>query len=108
VEEVTLVGQEDPVWEERLPDPAVRRFPTQDVEDRQARLRPLLCVSEAPLKRGDRFCSSCLASTRCLPCLMFELGETDLVQHKIEIKEAIIFRTPLEGCLMLSAQLQIE
>jgi len=86
-----------------LPDSVVRRCPSQAIEeeDRQVRLRTLLSVGEGYSLKRER--ESFLQYLHQI--FGNELGETDLVQHKIEMKESIYHSVhPLEGYPMLCSQ----
>ena len=88
VEEVTPVNQEDPEWKkpETSSDLVVRRCPSHPSEevDRQARLCPLLCVGEScSTEEREPFLQYLLTRHQVFALSDSELGETDLVQHKI-------------------------
>ena len=98
VEEVTPTNQEDPVWKEpeTSSDLVVRRCPSHPSEgmDHQVRLRPLLCVGEGcSTEERESFLQYLLTRHQVFALSDSELGETDLVQHRIEMKESVPFRS---------------
>jgi len=62
---------------------------------RQARLRPLLCVGEGcSTEERESFLQYLLTRHQVFTLSDIELAETDLVQHRIEMKESVPFRAP--------------
>ena len=63
--------------------------------DRQARPHPLLCVGEGcSTEERESFLQYLLTRHQVFTLSDIELAETDLVQHRIEMKESVPFRAP--------------
>ena len=113
IEEVSQVGQDDHVWEEApVPDAVVRMCVSQnsEVEHRQTELCSQISVGDVcTTEEKTRLFQLLMARHQVFALSDSELGETDLVQHKIETNETAPFRSsPRRLPYTLRAELETE
>ena len=89
VEEVTLVKQEDPVWNDFAGPAAVLILKDEELKSRQEKLREQLTVGE--LSEGEKQILLKLLSAQHQVFALTDskLGQTDLVEHDIKVADNI-------------------
>ena len=102
IEEVTLVKQEDPVWNDFAGSAAVLILKDEELKSRQEKLREQLTVGE--LSEGEKQILLKLLSAQhqVFALTDSELGQTDLVEHNIKVTDNIPVVTSSEATVCLA------
>ena len=111
IEEADMVGESDEIWEEGK-EPTVRTLTLAETETRLEQLTSQLTLGNSCSKEEREALQKLLCSKHQVFALAdHELGEVDLVEHRIEMTEHKPFRTPprrLPYALRTELELEID
>jgi len=95
IEEVSGIGQDDPVWKQ-LEESVVARIKPQDLLKRHCQVRDQLVIGDN-CQDGERqaFIQLLCAKHHVFALSDLELGETELVEHQIDLVDGKPIRVPL-------------
>jgi len=94
IEEVSVIGQDDPVWKQPE-ELVVARIEAQDLLKWHSQLRNQLVIGD-DCQDGERqaFIQLVCARHHVLPLSDSELGETELVEHQIDLVDGKLVWAP--------------